>query len=353
MRLTVLSDSEFLVAQYGDLLECMPDAIVVVNFAGHIVLATNLAETMFGCARGELRGSMVETLLPLRFRGSHIGHRSNYVSNPRNRAMGAGQDLVGLRKDGSEFPVEISLSPLKMMEDASLVMATIRDITERQRVAKTLQELSRQNQVLLREMQHRVANSLQIIASILSLKAQSVSSQETRLHLRDAQQRVLAVAAVQQHLHDARQGDLIQVAPYLSQLCGDLASSIIGDNRPITLSVEVDASETNSGHAVSLGLIVTELVINAIKYAFPGEGQAGQVVVHYDMNGLSWKLNVSDNGVGQSGSELYSVGKSGLGTDLIKALAEQLGAQVEIISGPKGMSVSVTHSKVLAVPERE
>jgi chemotaxis protein methyltransferase CheR len=192
-------------------------------------------------------------------------------------------------------------------------------------------------------MRHRIANSLQIIASILSLKARSVRSDEVRLHLQEAHQRVLAVAAVQRHLYDAGGGDLIQIQPYLSQLCGSLASSIIGDNRPITLSAEVDGAETDSAHAVKLGLIVTELVINAIKYAFPGEGQVGHVVVHYEMKGLNWRLSVSDNGLMHSKSRPPSVRKRGLGTELVEALAKQLGAQVEIIVGPQGTSVSVAH----------
>ena len=88
---------------------------------------------------------------------------------------------------------------------------------------------------LLREMQHRIANSLQIVAGILLLKVRSVNSEETRLYLRDAHQRVLSIALVQQHLHNAGRGDLIQVKPYLSQLCDNLASSIIGDSQLIRL----------------------------------------------------------------------------------------------------------------------
>jgi PAS domain S-box-containing protein len=322
----------------------VPDGIVVVNLTGHIIFANRLLETQFGYAHGELRGKLIETLLPPRFRRGHIMQRSSYVARAHTRAMGSGLELFGQRQDGSEFPVEISLSPLQM-EGAWLVMSTVRDITERKRVETALVELSKHNEVLLREIQHRVGNSLQIIASILSLKARSVASEETRYHLRDAQQRVLAVAAVQQHLHNAAQGGMVRVTPYLSQLCDHLASSIIGENRPIAINVQADGNEIDSSHAVNLGLIVTELVINAIKYAFPGEDQVGHVTVSYQTNGRHWKLVVSDDGIGHAHSKAARpVAGGGLGASLVEALARQLDATVEIVSGTAGTSVSIVHA---------
>ena len=335
--------ADVLAAPLGDLLEFMPDAIVLTNPSGKIVLATKLADSLFGYARGELRGQLIEALLPARFRAHHVEQRLAFVVQPQKRSMGGALDLIGLRKDGSEFPVEISLSPFRSGE-SSLVLTAIRDITRRKRDEKALQEFSDQNEMLLREMQHRIANSLQIIASILSLKAGSAHSEEARSSLRDAHQRVLSVAAVQAHLLKAGGGDLIQVAPYMEELCGNLASSIIGDKRSITLSVKASGSETGSTHAVSLGLIVTELVMNAIKYAFPDQDRVGHVVVSYEMSGSDWKLNVADDGVGYLDSQLSLRPSGGLGTNLVKALAHQLGAQVEVRSSPTGTSILVSHS---------
>jgi PAS domain S-box-containing protein len=340
-----------LAAQFGDLLEFMPDAIVLVNPGGQIVLTTKIAEALFGYERRELRGKLVEELLPARFREGHVGLRSAYVAHPRNRTMGAGLELFGLRKDGSEFPVEISLSPFDNGE-GSLVLTAIRDITQRKETEKALQKLSDENAMLLREMQHRIANSLQIIASILSLKAGSAQSEEARASLRDAHQRVMSVAAVQTHLLKAGGGDLIQVAPYMTELCTNLASSMIGDKRPITLSVKTNGSETGSAHAVSLGLIVTELVINAVKYAFPTEDRVGQVVVSYETAGDDWKLDVADDGVGYSQPWPAPRPGGGLGTNLVRALALQLDAQIGVLSSPAGTCVSIAHKSALrAAPD--
>jgi PAS domain S-box-containing protein len=338
-----------LAAQFGDLLEYMPDAIVLVNPGGQIVLTTKIAEALFGYERAELRGKLVEELLPARFRKGHVGLRSSYVVHPRNRTMGAGLELFGQRKDGSEFPVEISLSPFNSGE-GSLVLTAIRDITQRKETEKALQKLSDENAMLLREMQHRIANSLQIIASILSLKAGSAQSEEARASLRDAHQRVMSVAAVQTHLLKAGGGDLIQVAPYMKELCANLAASMIGDKRPITLSVKANGSETGSAHAVSLGLIVTELVINAVKYAFPAADRVGRVVVSYETTGADWKLDVADDGVGYSGLAPMPKPGGGLGTNLVKALARQLGAQIGVMSGPAGTCVSIAHKSTPGAP---
>jgi two-component sensor histidine kinase len=202
--------------------------------------------------------------------------------------------------------------------------------------------LLRQKDVLLRELEHRVANSLQIIASILMLKARTVTSEETRQHLQDAHQRVMALAAVQGHLHGSERHDLIEVGPYLSRLCESLAASMIGDRRPISLKVLVNGGRAESAEAVSLGLIVTELVINALKHAFPIDTQDGRVVVSYEIDGADWKLAVSDNGIGKPDAAAASA-KGGLGTALVKALAQDLDAKVEVVSGPGGVNVSVTH----------
>ena len=126
---------------------------------------------------------------------------------------------------------------------------------------------------LLEELQHRIANSLQIIASIILMKARAVQSDETRLHLEDAHKRVLSIAAVQKQLHASAALGAIEVGPYLSQLCDSLATSMIGDTRPISLKMVGEGGSATSRQAESLGLIVTELVMNALKHAFPGDNR--------------------------------------------------------------------------------
>jgi chemotaxis protein methyltransferase CheR len=225
----------------------------------------------------------------------------------------------------------------------STLLLAIEDITERRATERALQDLLKQKNMLLQEMSHRVANSLQIIASILLLKARTVQSEETRLHLQDAHQRVMSVAAVQQQLQAAGRGESIPIGPYLSKLCESLAASMIGESRPLSLKVLAEEGTASSSQAVSLGLIVTELVINALKHAFPDHKRAGQVVVSYAVDGGNWTLSVSDNGVGQA--DLRDGSKAGgLGTSLVQALAQQLEARVEGVSTSEGTTVAVTHA---------
>jgi two-component sensor histidine kinase len=198
-------------------------------------------------------------------------------------------------------------------------------------------------------MQHRVANSLQIIASILLIKARTVQSEETRLQLEDAHKRVLSVAAVQQHLHAAGRGDPIEVGSYLTKLCETLAQSMIGDSRPILLKVEADPGTVISHQAVSIGLIVTELVMNSLKHAFPNDKKDAAIVVSYKVSDADWKLTVSDNGGGKP--ELStSDKKGGLGISLVQSLAKQLDARVDTKSNSDGMTVAITHAIVKTQP---
>lgn len=126
--------------RFGDLLESMPDGILMVDKAGRIVHSNSQAERLFGYQSGELRGCPIEQLLPARFRGMHADHRSGYFEQPRTRTMGMGLELYGLRKDGKEFPVEISLSPMQSGDD-TLVVSAIRDISERKKAEQKFRDL--------------------------------------------------------------------------------------------------------------------------------------------------------------------------------------------------------------------
>jgi chemotaxis protein methyltransferase CheR len=236
--------------------------------------------------------------------------------------------------------------------DTHTILLAFLDVTDRRIIendkadllAQT-EDLLRQKQVLLQEMQHRVANSLQIIASILLLKARAVTSEETRGHLQDAHRRVMSVAAVQEHLHAAEGIDQIEVSNYLTTLCSSLATSMVGEAHPIAIDVAADRSMIDSARAVSIGLIVTELLINAIKYAFPALRSDALIRVTYEVSGLDWKLTVADNGIGRSASDPVNSASGGLGTAIVAALVRQLEAQMQTTTSPEtGMSVSIARA---------
>ncbi len=222
----------------------------------------------------------------------------------------------------------------------SLLLA-IEDVTSQRALERQKDELLRQKDLLLIEMKHRVNNSLQIIASILLMKAKTVQSEDARRHLREAHERVLAIANVQDKLHPTAFGEEIEAGNYLKKLCDSLAASMIFENEPITLKVEAEVGTMTSEQAVSMGLITTELVINALKHAFP-DGTDGAVVVSFELSASAWRLSVLDNGVGISVGLSEAPVKIGLGTSIVEALARQLGGRVITSVGLPGTSVSVT-----------
>jgi len=223
------------------------------------------------------------------------------------------------------------------------ILIGIEDITVQRNLEGDKDDLLRQKDVLLDELQHRVANSLQIIASIIMMKAKSVESEETRRHLHEAHVRVISVAAVQEHLHASAGIGSMEMQPYLTKLCEALAHSMIAEDQRISLRVLGQGGKATCRDAESLGLIVAELVINALKHAFKPGTQNGQIAVSYEVSGTDWKLSVVDNGVGKPDG-VFAQPKSGLGTGIVKALAKQLDSQVVTSSGPQGTAVTVTHA---------
>jgi two-component sensor histidine kinase len=229
-----------------------------------------------------------------------------------------------------------------------LILLAIEDVTDRRAAEREIATLLQQKETLLQEMQHRIANSLQIIAAILSLKARAVKSEETRLHLEDARQRVMSVAAVQQQLLASGHGGRIEIGPYLARLCETLAASMTADDHPVSLQVQADAGTASSADAGTIGFLVTELVINAFKRAFVGDRAAGRLFVTYEAAETGWRLTVSDNGVGTEKAHLDSSRTtSGLGTIIVEALAKQLGAHVDTARNPQGTTVSITQGSII------
>ena len=229
-------------------------------------------------------------------------------------------------------------------ESVRLLLA-VSDVTDARIAEKLKDDMLKEKAILLQELQHRVANSLQIIASVLMQSARNVQSDELRTHLFDAHQRVMSVAALQKQLAVSRDGD-VELRPYFNALCGSIGASMIRDHNQISLDVAVDESVASADVSVSLGLIVTELVINALKHAFPGN-RNGKIMVDYHSNGPNWTLSVTDNGVGMAPGAVAA--KRGLGTSIIEALAKQLRAVIKVDDTDPGTAVSIAHAQIAAV----
>ncbi|QTN20399.1 ATP-binding protein [Brevundimonas sp. AJA228-03] len=230
--------------------------------------------------------------------------------------------------------------------DGVRLLLSIQDVTEARAKARQTDELIQEKAMLVQEVQHRTANSLQIIASVLLQGMRQVGEggscahHHGCAHLRDAHHRIMSVAAVQHQLARSELGD-VELRGYLTDLCRSIGDSMIRDDTRISVNVTVDDSIGTSGTSVSLGLIVTELVINALKHAFPND-RHGRIDVDYSADGDSWTLTVRDDGVGIPDEP--NDARPGLGSGIVQALASQLGAVIDIADARPGVRVSIVCS---------
>ena len=219
------------------------------------------------------------------------------------------------------------------------LLLSVADVTDARLAAKLKDDMVREKAILLDELQHHVANSLQIIASILMQTARTVESEETREHLSQVHHRVMSIADVQKKL-SASSLSHVELRDYFTDLCRSIGASMIRDHNQLTIGVKADDSVASADVSVSLGLIVTELVINALKHAFP-DHRGGKISVDYQSKGSDWTLAVGDDGVGMPSDPQSS--KAGLGTTIVEALAKQLHARVVISDNHPGSEVSIVH----------
>ncbi len=220
------------------------------------------------------------------------------------------------------------------------IVLAVTDVTAVRLAERLKDDLLREKHVLMQELQHRVANSLQIIASVLLQSARKVNSEETRSHLHDAHHRVMSIATMQKQLATTQAGD-VALHAYFTELCESISASMIAATSNLKLIARVDDTVVEARVSVSLGLIVTELVINSLKHAFPSSTRNGTIIVSYQSSGSGWTLRVDDDGIGFPKDP--SASKPGLGTGIVEALAGQLDAAVTITDSHPGTRVTVAH----------
>ena len=354
--LKVLRDAKLVEARFDGILDLMPDAIIIANASGRIVLATRQAETMFKYEHGALRGALLETLMPARFRQAHQAHRGDYGAGPSLRPMGSGRDLYGLRSDGVEFPVEISLSPIAT-EEGTLIMSAIRDVGERKRIELALQEKNVElakavaaKDRFLGGMSHELRTPLNAIIGFtgtMLMKLPGPINSEQAKQLRTVQSSARHLLSLINDLLDLTRIESGKVELELVPLqCRPVIDEVLALSQPQARNKGLELVLVDSDHELTvksdrraLQQILMNLVDNAIKFTDSG---AVRVRLEAAMVGTRdcVTINISDNGAdaGQGGrhqavsrlqaSSMRQFEGTGLGLHLSQKLAALLHGEI-------------------------
>jgi PAS domain S-box-containing protein len=329
--------------QFRLMVESAPSGMLMLDQTGVIRMINAQLEKQFGYSRQQLLGQPVELLVPERFRAQHSTHRANFFASPSVRPMGAGRDLFGVRKDGTEFPIEIGLNPLNTA-DGPRVLASIVDITERKRTEDQMQASLKEKEVLVREVHHRVKNNLQVIYSLLRLQSKSVTDPKALELFKDSQARVKAMALLHETLYQSQDLSRIDMAGYISTLTGQLFKSYGISSNVVRLKLTIAPVSLSMETAITCGLLINELVSNSLKYAFPN-GRTGEVAIDLSSNhNGAYTMIVADNGVGLPPDIDVGAVRS-LGWQLVPMLVEQLTGTFELHRSA-GTTVKLTFSEL-------
>jgi PAS domain S-box-containing protein len=323
--------------------------IVTADREGRIVDVNAMVQDLFEYGRAELVGLPVETLLPERLRSRFLRHHARYALRPIARPFGSQSlDLVGRRKDGSEFSMEISLSCVAEDESGPLTMAFIADTTARERASgeregliSTLEGALSEKTVLIKEVHHRVKNNLAVIAGLLGMQADAIADRQFNIALEESQQRVVSMALIHEYLYATEHLDHVNFGAYLQQLANELCVSYAIRPDLVGVSVEAQDIELPVDRAIPCGLILNELLSNALKYGFP-DGRSGRIGVNFarhESGGLS--LSCRDDGVGIP-EDLDWQNPRSLGLRIVGILTKQIDGRLTLDRTSTGTRFELT-----------
>lgn len=310
------------------LFENAAQGFVSTDREGRIVDANPVALKLFGYGRGELIGASIETLIPENIRNRHCELRGEYALHPHGRPMGIGMDLTARRKDGSEFPVEVSLS--HVAQYGGLTMAFISDISSRRKAARErecliskLEGALAEKTILLKEINHRVKNNLSVIAALLGMQGDELQDEQARAALGECEQRVLSMALIHEYLYADEHLDRVNFGKYVRVLADGICASRATAPDRIRLRVEVEDIDLPVNRAIPCGLILNELLTNAFKYAFP-DGRSGNIAVRLKrLESGRLSLSCEDDGAGMA-DNFYWENATSLGLRIVQILVKQI-----------------------------
>lgn len=315
-------------SRFRQVVEMTPGALIVCDPRGRIRLVNAQTEALFGYARDQLMNMAIEQLLPDRLRTGHAAYRDDYQRAPVSRPMGRSRDLFARRQDGTEIPVEVALGPLPS-DGEEWVIAVVADISARVATQRQIETSLREKTTLLNEIHHRVKNNLQVISSLLNLQASASRDERVRTALRDAIGRVRSIGLMHELLYERKNFATLDLGAYLQRLIRLVRSTYSADSVRVSFTIDIEAIPVSIGQAMHCGLIVNELLINALKHAFPApaEGRIGVALRQVAAGRLL--LTVSDDGIGFPQAPDVDVSET-LGLQLIRLLADQMRGSLRV-----------------------